>query len=84
MGQAELTPEREDARLERNKYEAMKAFCHRYGTAPDGAFFAIALEDHGWDVDDWAWFSEYESEKKPNHRRRRRASSRNTDRAANG
>jgi hypothetical protein len=40
------------------KYQAMKAYSDINDDMPDGAFFAMAEEMHGWDVEDWGWYSE--------------------------
>ena len=39
------------------KYEAMDAYRLEQDALPDGAFFQLAEDSHGWTVDDWAWFS---------------------------
>lgn len=44
-----------------DKYHAMNAYRIKNDGLPDGAFFQLAEEVHGWTADDWAWFSdEYE------------------------
>lgn len=42
-------------------YLEMKMFSEMYEDMPDGAFFALAEDMHGWDVADWAWYSELQS-----------------------
>lgn len=41
-----------------NQYNKMKRYCDGNDDMPDGAFFAMAEEMHGWTVDDWVWYSE--------------------------
>lgn len=36
----------------------MRAWSWANDDMPDGAFFALAEEMEGWDVDDWVWYSE--------------------------
>jgi hypothetical protein len=36
----------------------MKEYNDSNSDMPDGAFFAMAEEMHGWDAYDWAWFAE--------------------------
>ena len=40
------------------KFEAMDAYRIEHDGLPDGTFFSLAEELHGWDADDWVWFSE--------------------------
>jgi hypothetical protein len=40
------------------QYLLMKSYSEVHDDMPDGAFFALAEEMHGWDIDDWVWFSE--------------------------
>jgi hypothetical protein len=41
-----------------DKYEAMDAYRIAQDDLPDGAFFQMAEDVHGWTVDDWMWFSQ--------------------------
>lgn len=47
----------DDAELEA-EFESMKFFNDTNSDMPDGAFFALAEDMHGWDVYDWAWFAD--------------------------
>ncbi|MES2408996.1 MAG: hypothetical protein V4509_01705 [Patescibacteria group bacterium] len=47
-----------------HQYAEMKAYSESNDDEPDGAFFAMAEEMHGWTVDDWAWYAEYKPNKK--------------------
>lgn len=38
----------------------MKLYSDTNDDMPDGAFFALAEESYGWDVDDWIEYSEME------------------------
>lgn len=40
------------------KYLEMRAWSWAHDDEPDGAFFAMAEELMGWDVEDWIWYSE--------------------------
>jgi len=40
------------------QYDSMAQFQEDFDDYEDGAFFALAEDIHGWDVGDWAWFSE--------------------------
>lgn len=40
----------------------MRAWANDMDDMPDGAFFALAEEVHGWDVEDWAELADYERE----------------------
>lgn len=42
------------------QFKEMKKFCEKYSDEPDGAFFALADDIHGWRTDDWVWYSEQE------------------------
>lgn len=46
-----------------DEFDEMKFFNDSYTELSDGAFFALAEEQHGWDVYDWAWFSDKCEEK---------------------
>jgi hypothetical protein len=39
-------------------FEEMKLYNDTNSDMPDGAFFALAEEQFGWDAYDWAWFSD--------------------------
>lgn len=41
-----------------DKYQEMKSFTEVNDDMPDGAFFAMAQEMHGWEPEDWGWYSE--------------------------
>jgi len=41
-----------------DKFEDMNAYRLAKDGLPDGAFFALAEELHGWTAEDWVWFSE--------------------------
>lgn len=43
---------------DQEKLEEMMAFSAMYDDLPDGAFFALAEEQEGWNTDDWVWYSE--------------------------
>ncbi len=40
------------------QFEEMRSFSKSFNDEPDGAFFALAQDVHGWGVDDWAWYAE--------------------------
>lgn len=40
------------------QFQAMKQFNADFTDMPDGAFFAMAEDTHGWDAYDWAWFAD--------------------------
>ncbi len=40
------------------KYLEMRQWSLNNDDTPDGAFFAMAEEMMGWDVDDWVWYAE--------------------------
>lgn len=44
--------------IQSDKYKAMYEYTDANDDMPDGAFFAMAEETHGWDAEDWGWFSE--------------------------
>jgi hypothetical protein len=44
-----------------SKLEDMRKFRDELDDEPDGAFFQLALDMHGWDADDWAWFAKREA-----------------------
>lgn len=41
-----------------DKYKEMFEYADTNDGMPDGAFFAMAEETHGWDTEDWGWFAE--------------------------
>jgi hypothetical protein len=41
-----------------DKFREMERFCDTYDDMPDGAFFALAEDMHGWTVDDWVWYAD--------------------------
>lgn len=41
-----------------NKLESMNTYRLEQDDLPDGAFFQLAEDMHGWTCDDWLWFSE--------------------------
>ncbi|MES2409183.1 MAG: hypothetical protein V4509_02670 [Patescibacteria group bacterium] len=53
------------------QYVEMKEYCELNDSEPDGAFFAMAEEMHGWTVDDWAWYAEYKPKKKHEKNKKR-------------
>ena len=45
------------------KFDAMNEYRLEHDDLPDGAFFQLAEDMHGWTPKDWIWFSEqYEDE----------------------
>lgn len=43
------------------KLVEMRAWADANDDMPDGAFFALAEELHGWDVEDWAELADFEN-----------------------
>lgn len=41
------------------KYLEMRSWSWSNDDMPDGAFFALAEEEMGWDVDDWVWYADW-------------------------
>jgi hypothetical protein len=39
-------------------YNAMLNFRDEHDDEPDGAFFQMAMDIHGWGAEDWAWWAE--------------------------
>ena len=53
-----MTKQKEDSRLKSKRYLNIKRFNNDFDDTPDGAFFALAEEMYGIDIDDWVWFAE--------------------------
>jgi len=46
------------------RWSKIDFYRRHYDELPDGAFFALAEDSFGIDVDDWAWFSQVKKSNK--------------------